>query len=220
MTRTIRTLAAAFILALAALAVSGAPAMAVEEPPHAVLARDGKFELRRYAPMVVAEVVTTGARYQAVNAGFRPLARYIFGGNTPGAKIAMTSPVTQTGAPAGRDGKGEKIAMTAPVAQTKQGDAWTIRFVMPAGSTLATMPAPNDPSVKLLEEPARTVATLRFSGLATDKDLARKTDELMGIARARRLEPVGPVTFAYYDPPWTPPFMRRNEVMVEVRAPS
>ena len=131
--------------------------MAVEEPPHAVLVRDGKFELRRYAPMVVAEVVTTGGRWPAVNAGFRPLARYIFGANTPGAKIAMTSPVTQTAG----GGKGEKIAMTAPVVQAKQGDAWTIRFVMPAGSTLATMPAPVDPSVRLLEEPSRTVAALR-----------------------------------------------------------
>lgn len=215
MIRTIRTLAAAFVLALSALVVTGAPAMAVEEPPHAVLAKDGKFELRRYAPMVVAEVTTTGPRGAAVNAGFRPLARYIFGGNTPGAKIAMTSPVTQSGA-----GKGEKIAMTAPVAQTRDGDAWRIRFIMPAGSTLATMPAPVDPSVKLLEEPGRTVATLRFSGLATDKDLARKTEELMAITRARRLEPVGAVTFAYYDPPWTPPFMRRNEVMVEVRPPA
>lgn len=190
--------------------------MAVEEPPHAVLAKDGKFELRRYAPMVVAEVTTTGARGQAVNAGFRPLARYIFGGNTPGAKIAMTSPVTQT---AKSGSKGEKIAMTAPVVQTKQGDAWTIRFVMPAGSTLAAMPAPDDPNVKLIEEPEHVVATLRFSGSASDKDLARKTDELTALLRARKLEPVGPVTFAYYDPPWTPPFMRRNEVMVAVRGP-
>lgn len=214
MFRKIRTLATALVLATTALVVTGAPAMAVEEPPHAVLAKDGKFELRRYAPMVVAEVETTGARWSAVNAGFRPLARYIFGANTPGAKIAMTSPVTQSAG-----AKGEKIAMTAPVAQTRQGDTWRIRFVMPAGSTLATMPAPVDPSVKLLEEPAHTVAALRFSGSASDKDLALKTDELMALLRARKLEPVGPVTFAYYDPPWTPPFMRRNEVMAEVRAP-
>lgn len=186
--------------------------MAVEEPPHTIVEKAGAFEVRRYEPMVVAEVAQTGERWSAVNDGFRLLADYIFGRNAPKAKIAMTAPVTQ--APA----KGEKIAMTAPVTQTQgaAGAEWVVGFVMPKGSRLETMPAPLDPQVKLRAIPARTVATLRFSGLARTQTLEQKSADLQAELRRRGLEAAGPVTFAYYDPPWTLPFMRRNEVMVEV----
>lgn len=199
--------------ALAAIVIvvftAGGPAMAVEEPPHAVVERDGAFEVRRYEQTVVAEVVAQGDRASAANAGFRMLAGYIFGANAPKAKIEMTAPVTQT--------RGEKIAMTAPVTQTSDGEDWVIGFVMPKGSTLAAMPAPRDPAVKLREVPARTVAALRFSGFAHSDTLAAKSEAFAAQVRARGYAIAGPVTYGFYDPPWTLPFMRRNEVMAEVR---
>lgn len=179
--------------------------MAIETPRHTVLKSDGAIEVRAYEPMVVAEVTVSGDRGEAANRGFRPLANYIFGDNAPKAKIAMTAPVTQS--------RGEKIAMTAPVTQMREGASWQVRFVMPASYTMADLPKPNDPDVRLIEQPARRMAVLRFSGFAGETKLAEKERGLLSWMAARGLQLAGPVTYAFYDPPWTPPFMRRNEVM-------
>ncbi len=186
--------------------------MAVEEPPHAVVLKDGKIELRDYPPLVVAEVTVEGRRWEAANKGFRPLAEYIFGGNVPKDKIAMTAPVAQTRA-------GEKIAMTAPVAQSRAGEgSWIVRFVMPQGYSLETLPKPENEQVRLLAEPARRIAAIRFSGLAQDEEVARKEAQLRDWINGQGLAPAGPATYAYYDPHWTPPWWRRNEVMIPVES--
>lgn len=180
-----------------------------EQPKYTVLAQEGDFELRSYAPMIVAEVSVGGTRDEAVNAGFRILAGYIFGGNEPKAKIAMTAPVTQQ--------KGESIAMTVPVTQQAKGGDWLVRFTMPASFTMATLPKPTDERIRLVAVPGRKVAALRFSGFRTDEALAAQADRLGAVLAARGLKPAGPPTYAYYDPPWTLPFLRRNEVMRDVR---
>jgi hypothetical protein len=181
------------------------------EPPFTSVARDGDFEIRDYQTQVIAEVTVSGNMDQASNRGFNPLAGYIFGGNAPRAKIAMTAPVTRQ--------KGTQIAMTAPVTRQGGDGQWKIRFIMPAGSTLATMPRPNDPNVRLLEEPGRRFAVIKFSGVGAEPIFNRKTAELSAILSARRLVPVGKPVFASYDPPWTLPFMRRNEVWMELAKP-
>lgn len=187
--------------------------MAVEEPPHTVVAKDGQFELRDYAPLVVAEVTVEGRRWEAANRGFRPLADYIFGANVPKEKIAMTAPVAQRRT-------GETIAMTAPVAQSEAGEGrWVVRFVMPAGQTLESLPEPANAAVRLVSEPARRFAAVRFSGLAGDETIARKEATLRDWIAARGLTPAGPPSYAYYDPPWTLPWLRRNEVMIPVESP-
>lgn len=189
--------------------------MAVEEPPHAVALKDGAFELRTYAPLVAAEVTVEGRRWEAANRGFRPLADYIFGANTPNETIAMTAPVAQR-----RERAGETIAMTAPVTQAEAGDGrWVVRFVMPAGSALETLPRPENPAVRLIAEPAQQIAAVRFAGLAGDRQLAEKEAALRAWIAARGLTPMGPATYAYYNPPWTPPWWRRNEVMIPVESP-
>jgi hypothetical protein len=201
-------LTAAFI----AGALSPMPAFAkTAEPPFTSVARDGNFEIRDYATQVIAEVSVTGDMNQASNRGFNPLAGYIFGGNQPRAKIAMTAPVTRQ--------QGTKIAMTAPVTRQAAGNVWKVRFIMPAGSQLATMPRPNDPNVRLLEEPARRYAVIKFSGLGDAAAFTAKTAELTTLMSARRLVALGSPTFASYDPPWTLPFMRRNEVWMEIAKP-
>ena len=120
----------------------------------------------------------------------------------------MTAPVQQQGA--------QKIAMTAPVTQQSGGDSWTVRFVMPSSLTLETVPAPNDPRVTLKPVPAKGMLAIRFSGTASDSLIQTKTDELRRYADDKKLATVGEPVLAFYNPPWTLPFFRRNEVMLEL----
>jgi hypothetical protein len=195
----------------AALAVSliGTHAMAVEEPVFKTVLQEASFEVRDYPPLLVAEVKVSGDQKEAASKGFRLLAGYIFGGNKRRQSIAMTAPVAQAQA-------SEKIAMTAPVTQIKDANAWVVRFTMPKGYSLETLPQPNDPQVKLRALPASRFAVLQFSGLAEKDDVAAKTAELQNRIIKHKLRPTGPVSLAQYNPPWTLWFMRRNEVMVEV----
>lgn len=187
-------------------------ASAVEEPPHRLADRDGSLEIRDYGPAVVAETAIEGERDRAINDGFRRLARYIFGANEPQREIAMTAPVTQ-------QQRGSRIAMTAPVTQAAADAGWTVAFFMPPGSRLAELPRPLDANIALREMPARRVAVVRFNGLATRANLARHETQLRDWLAARGESAAGPVTYAFYDPPWTLPWLRRNEVILEINTP-
>mgnify|MGYP001810107999 CR=1 FL=1 len=188
--------------------------MATEEPPFTLVLQDGAFEVRAYPALLAAETTVAGDRGRAANAGFRPLANFIFGAIVSREDIAMTAPVIQTPAAGGRTG--ESIAMTAPVTQTPVADAWVVRFIMPEGYTEQTLPRPTDPAVRIVTLPAMRMAVIRFSGLATPGALAdqeaglREAMARHGLSAAAGEQP----TFAFYDPPWTPFFMRRNEIMI------
>lgn len=185
----------------------------VERPAYSALLTDGKFEVRNYPPLVVAEVTRTGDRRSAVRNGFGPLAAYIFAKERDGDKIAMTAPVTQQ--------KREKIAMTAPVTQTRNDDdAWSVRFIMPSKYALADLPKPENADVKLIDVPKRRVAAIRFSGVANDKLIAEKEMALLEWMKLRGMTPKGAPTYAYYNDPFTPGFLRRNEVMFDVEGRS
>lgn len=188
----------------------GTPAMATEEPPFTVKSAHGEFEIRDYPALVAAEVTVTGDRKEASSKGFRLLAGYIFGGNTRKQSIAMTAPVTQAAA------ANEKIAMTAPVLQTGGNGSWVIRFIMPHGSTLETLPRPNSPQVQLVAVPPARMAVVKFSGLARHDDVDARTAALARFVKAQNLKATGAPSLAQYDPPWTLWFMRRNEVMIPV----
>lgn len=196
-------------LALFALLGTACATQGVEEPAFSLVRADGDFEIRTYAPVIVAETTLRGDSNSTLFDGFGPLADYIFAKGREGEKIAMTAPVTQR--------PRDKIAMTAPVIQQKTSDdAWTIGFTMPAGYTLDTLPAPVNPDVKLVQLPARTMAVLRFSGAAGDAARTRAQATLLSMIAAQNLKPTSTPEFAYYDPPWTLPFFRRSEVMVQV----
>lgn len=190
--------------------------MAIEEPKYTVLEKSGDFELRAYAPMVIAETLVDGSLDEASSAGFKRIADYIFGNNTSqtGAseKISMTAPVGI--APEAVDKKSEKISMTAPVGMQKIAGQWRMYFVMPSRYTLATLPKPNNPAVNLREIPASRVAVLRFSGLAGEEKTAYKTNELLAWLKNKQITPISAPELARYNPPWILPFLRRNEVMV------
>lgn len=186
-------------------------ALATEEPSYTVVEQAGDFELRTYDPMIVAETVVSGSMGDASSAGFRLIADYIFGNNTARQggieKISMTAPVTLEPA-------SEKISMTAPVAMERSGENWRVHFVMPSEYSMDTLPEPNNPAVRLREIPAQNYAVIRFSGWVGEKKVADKTAALMAWLDSKDIEPAGQPELARYNPPWTLPFLRRNEIMV------
>ena len=182
----------------------------VQQPKYQVVESSGNIEIRDYAPQIVAEAEVAGDRRDAIRKGFRIIADYIFGNNTSAQKVPMTAPVTQQGS--------EKIAMTAPVTQQGDGNIWRVRFVMPSSYTMEALPKPNNPAVKLKEIGAKRYAATRFSGMAGEDNLKRRTEKLNAFISAKNLTPLSAPTYAFYNPPWTLPFLRRNEVMVEIPA--
>jgi len=184
----------------------------VEQPKYTLAERSGNIEIRDYAPMIAAETKVTGDRREAIGDGFRIIADYIFGNNTASKKVPMTAPVTQQGS--------EKIAMTAPVTQQGDGKSWRVAFIMPSEYTMDTLPKPNNPAVELKEVPAKRFGVIRFSGMGDQGSLDRHTEELQAFLKARNLTFLSPPTYAFYNPPWTLPFMRRNEVLIEIAGPS
>lgn len=182
----------------------------VEQAKYSVVEQRDNIEIRDYAPMIVAETELSGARETAINEGFRLIADYIFGNNATATKVSMTAPVTQQAS--------EKIAMTAPVTQQADGAIWRVRFVMPAGYTMDTLPRPNNSAVKLKEIGGKRFAVIRFSGLAGKDSLQRHTEELREFIAANDLQSLASPTYAFFNPPWTLPFARRNEVMLEIAA--
>jgi len=202
----------ALLILLSVFIYTGA-AMATEEPKYSVLEKEVPFELRLYEPMILAEVQVEGDLDEASSQGFRLIAAYIFGQNQASQKMAMTAPVTIDE----QSVKNEKIAMTVPVAIESNAGKWTVSFVMPAQYTMETLPKPLNPVVKLRQIPVTKKAVIVFSGFYNSQKVAEKTLELEAWMKARNLQAIGSPQFARYNPPWSLPFMRRNEVMLNVR---
>jgi len=201
------------------LTVWGGHAMATEEPPYEVVREDSGFELRRYQPQLLAETEVQGRFDKVGGKAFRILADYIFGNNQAAEKIAMTAPVTQRPSASDEDQAGTRIEMTAPVTQrSAQTDAgsFIISFVMPERFTLETVPRPNDPRVSLREVPGRLMAVLQYAGGWGESNYRSHEAQLLDAVRAAGLTSVGEPLYARYNSPFSLPFLRRNEVMVEV----
>ncbi|MGP4054147.1 SOUL family heme-binding protein [Mycobacterium sp. 4D054] len=179
-----------------------------EEPMYVQEATVASIEVRRYGPRIAAQTTVTGDEEMARNAGFRRLAGYIFGGNHRKTSIAMTAPVAQ---------QNEKIAMTAPVAQSRDaGGQSVIRFFMPSKWSMELLPEPDDERVELVEVPSETYAVLRFAGDRSPQAVAAKSEELLKGLQGSGFTPQGEPMAWFYDPPWTLPLRRRNEVVVSV----
>jgi DNA gyrase inhibitor GyrI len=184
-----------------------------EQPIYEVLRTDGNKEIRRYSSYLVATTRSEGDYEHASTRGFWRLFDYISGNNSSQAHIAMTAPVLQEQAAAG-----EKIAMTAPVLQEQDAQGWTMSFVLPAKYTMQTVPRPLHDNVTLHEVPAAHVAVLRYSwGTSAEKITRLRHELLTWLATQNRYEVVSAPRSARYDPPFTLPFFRRNEIHVDVR---
>lgn len=189
------------LLLISTLLLSG-HAMAIEEPAFSLELQAGDFEVRNYEQMIVAETKVSGDMDKASSKGFRNLAGYIFGDNKD------------------NQGSKEKISMTAPVILeaneqdlTNDNTYW-VRFVMPKEYDINALPTPNNSEVTLRELPNRKYAAIRFSGLAGEEKVASKTEALQNWMTEEKLEAKGEPILARYNPPWTPPFMRRNEILI------
>lgn len=203
--RLIRLFTAILLLLLTGVTT----AMATEEAPYTVIRTDDIFELREYAPQVLAEIIVDGDLEGAGNKAFRPLFRYISGDNKSRGKIAMTAPVSQ-------EQQGEKIAMTAPVSQQSVQGKWAVSFMMPPSYTMENLPTPDDPSIKLRQVPARRVAAVRYSGFWSEKNYQQYKQELERWITANSLKVIGDPVWARYNPPFTLWFLRRNEILIPI----
>ena len=195
--------------------------MAIEEPSYQVLKQSESFELRQYEFQLIAEVSVQGSLSEASNKGFRLVADYIFGNNqasraasNESEKIAMTAPVVM-------EAQSSKIAMTAPVVVEKKGASeqqqWILYFVMPKSYRMDSLPKPNNPQVQIKEIKNKKVAVIRFSGWVDEEKLADRTAELQTWMKQEQLVAIGEPQLARYNPPWTLPWWRRNEVFIPVQ---
>ena len=169
-----------------------------EQQEYRVIKVRGVVELREYAPWVVADVVASGSAEQAGSAAFRPLFEYISGANRGAEPLAMTAPVTQEAAGAGE---------------------WTVSFVLPAGRSLSQYPTPTNSRVSLRAVPGETAAAIRWSGRWTSSNIARRTQDLRQVMAEAGWNASGEPRWARFDPPWKPPFARRNEIVIPVHRP-
>lgn len=176
----------------------GEAAMAIEEPRYTVLMSEPPFELRRYAAFTVAQTQINGDFDAASRSGFRRIAAYIFGDNLQAEAGAQ-----------------RKISMTAPVTVVPEAEGWRVHFVMPSAETLQSLPQPLNPQVQLRAVAAHEVVSVRFGGFTTQASIQAQTERLRAWAKTQQLSLSPVAQVARYNDPFTLPWNRRNEILIE-----
>jgi hypothetical protein len=205
----------ALVVVIALWSIGGIFGSRVEQADYTVVKTMNGYEIREYPAHIVAQTTVQGSYGESMSNGFRIVAGYIFGGNTKRESIAMTAPVVaqkEEGSQAS-----ERIAMTAPVVATDEGDSQVISFGMPRSYTLETLPKPNDPRVKIVMIPAKKYAVMRFSWYRSDARVKSMQEKLLSALARDGIVAEGSTAYAGYNAPWTPPWMTRNEVFVEIK---
>ena len=198
------------LASIASAVVLTGPIMSkVEKPKYIVNFTEVDIESRSYDSMIVAEVLIKNSREESISQGFRVLADYIFGNNVSAEKIPMTSPVIEQ--------KSEKIPMTAPVKQQIKDNIWSIQFIMPAQYSMDSLPKPNNNTVKIKLIPPAEYVVIKFNGKNENKNIQIHEDKLKEFIEKKDLEVKGKPIYAFYNPPWTIPILRRNEIMIEIK---
>jgi hypothetical protein len=196
------------VLGFALLAGLAGVAQAFGQPDFTVESESGPFQIRSYPALTIAAVQESGSRSSAVSRGFRTLAHYIFGHNSQRREFAMTAPVLQK--PPTR----QELRQSGSAAGSSTD--WEIQFILPAGTAPRDLPLAEDQRIEFRQAAAARFAVVRFSGFWSDANFAAHTARLMTFLKERQLIPRGPAVYAYYDPPWTPWFWRRNEVQIQI----
>lgn len=204
----------AFVIIITLWCVWGFFSSRVEQLSYTVLKKTKDYEIREYSSHLVAQTTVTGSYTKSINTGFTILARYIFGGNTKKESIAMTTPVI-TQKEKSPD-SGETVAMTAPVMATVEDNSHTISFSMPRSHTRETLPTPQDSRVQIVVIPTKKYAVLRFSWYRSDVRIKRMQKKLLSMLTRDGVAHKRIPVYAGYNAPFTPPWMIRNEVMVEL----
>ena len=186
-----------------------------EEPEYSLLQQEDRFEVRDYETLVVAETLVDASFDDAGGIAFKRLFGYISGDNEVVSSISMTAPVMALDE---NRSSGEKISMTAPVTGQQTDLGWRFAFVLPSGYTLDTAPLPTNTSVKLKQIPARKVAVVRYTGSWNETAYEENLELLQQWMERNRLEAASLPRVAAYDPPWTLPFLRRNEVLIDIQS--
>lgn len=187
----------------------------IEEPKFTILEEKDGYEIREYAPYIIAETTITGDFNKSTNDGFRIIADYIFGNNTSRSSIAMTAPVLENESSVN---KFEKIAMTVPVIDTVENEQMrTISFVLPSKYTLETLPKPNNPQVTITPVETQKVAVLSFTWYPTAKRVDKKKKELIALLKKDGVEVNGKIQVAQYNPPLSMPLTLRNEIIIPIK---
>lgn len=203
------TMITSIIALILIVGVLAGPVMSdVEKPDYKVIQSEQNIEIRQYEPMIIAEVEVDGKREDAIGDGFRLLADYIFGNNTVQQVISMTAPVQQK--------ENQNIAMTAPVQQQSTGKSWRMSFVMPSKYSMDSLPVPNNNRVRLKEILTKKFVVIEFSGTNSNENVTEHENQLMNYIEANQIKINGSPKYAFYNPPWSLPFLRRNEVMIEI----
>ena len=197
-------------MAPVALVLAGATeTMAIEEAKYEVVKKSNNFEIRDYTPHIVAETLVVGNLEDAGSKAFKILFGYISGENRSRIKVEMTAPVSQQADP-------EKIKMTAPVGQQRMEDKWAVSFMMPASYSLETLPEPENPNVTLRRVPGRRMAAVRYSGFWSEKGYLKNRLKLETWINDNGHKIAGDPLWARYNAPFTPWFLRRNEILIPI----
>jgi DNA gyrase inhibitor GyrI len=178
------------------LIFSGTLMSHVEKPSYQVIKQFNNIEVRTYPSLLVATVQTTGSRKEAIQTGFKSLANFIFGQNKSGTKIEMTAPVLQQ--------------------QLNDDKNWSVSFIMPKNYTFSTLPQANNDQISIEQWPPRSVIVIRFSGLSSNNNIQQHLELLNDFISSHDYQTTGLPIFAFYNPPWTLPFLRRNEIMIQL----
>tara|TARA_B100000809_G_C15138968_1_gene532037 strand:- start:46 stop:681 length:636 start_codon:yes stop_codon:yes gene_type:complete len=198
-----------FIGVLIAVLVLSVDSVSAEEAKYTVVHTDDIFEVRSYDSHILAEVTVQSDFEDAGGDAFRPLFNYISGNNINSQKVSMTAPVSQQGA-------GQKISMTSPVSQTGNDDFWVVSFMMPSEYSLDTLPTPLNPNVSLRLVPARYIASVKYSGFWSQDRYQNHYSKLIEWVVDKNLMAVGEPVWARYNAPYTPWFLRRNEILLPI----
>lgn len=175
--------------------LSGVIMSDVEQPKYDVIVNNSPIEIRQYSALIVSEVVVKNTRKLSINEGFKLIADYIFGNNQQQTKINMTAPVTQQ----------------------KSENGWIVRFIMPAEHSLGTLPKPENPAVKIKKIDQKKFVVIKFSGLSSEDNIKQHELKLTQYILDNDLRTQDSPIYAFYNPPWTLPFLRRNEILIELK---
>ena len=201
-----------FLIILIALLLTGfsiGPIMSkVEIPKFRLLSTHDNIEIREYNAMLIAEVEIVGEREEAIGQGFKILADFIFGNNIDNNKIKMTAPVIQQ--------PSKKIKMTAPVIQQPSDKGWKVSFVMPSSYSIDTLPKPINNKIEIKQIPENKMVVITFNGKNEEKNISKHEAKLMDFITKNNLKCVKAPIYAFYNPPWTLPILRKNEIMFEI----